>query len=120
MKESRVQDIARVALSRDVLLFRNNVGVAEHWDGTRPQRVQYGLAPGSADLIGVCAGRFVAVEIKAHNGRVSPVQTAWMDLVRRNGGFATVLRGPKDDDDEAAVVRECRALVERCRAGASE
>lgn len=126
MKESRVQDLARLALSRaGAVCFRNNVGTAEHWTGTGVQRVQYGLAKGSADIVGIVTmpdgvGRFFAVEIKAHNGRVSPEQEQWLALVRRAGAFGAVLRGPHDENDEAAVTRECMALVERCRAGGRE
>ncbi len=120
MKESRVQDVARVALSRaGAVLWRNNVGTAEHWTPRGVQRVKYGLAEGSADLVGLLDGRFGAVEIKAHDGRISPEQEQWLALVRRNGGFATVLRGPVVDD-EAAVQRMCFDLVARWRAGASE
>jgi hypothetical protein len=123
VKESRVQDLARLALSRaGAVCFRNNVGTAEHWTERGVQRVEYGLAKGSADLVGLVGGRFFAVEIKAHAGRVAPEQEQWLALVRRSGGFAAVLRGPREDDDAGAagVARECAAMVERCRAGASQ
>lgn len=112
MKESEIQDAVRLALGRErgVLLWRNSVGTAEHWTGTGVQRVRYGLAPGSADLVGLVDGRFFALEIKAPGGRVAPEQEQWLALVRRNGGFAAVVRSA----DEA------RACVERCRAGASQ
>lgn len=120
MKESRVQDLARLALSRaGACVFRNNVGTAQHWTERGVQRVEYGLAKGSADLVGLVDGRFFAVEVKAHAGRVSPEQEQWLAMIRRNGGFATVLRGPRDEGDEAAVARECVEMVARCRAGAS-
>ena len=115
--ESAIQDAVRLALGRErgVLLWRNSVGTAEHWTGTGVQRVRYGLAPGSADLVGLVlmpdgTGRFFALEIKAPGGRVAPEQEQWLALVRRNGGFAAVVRSA----DEA------RACVERCRAGASQ
>ena len=120
MKESRVQDIARVALSRaGATMFRNNCGSAEHWTPRGVQRVRYGLAEGSADLVGLVDGRFVAVEVKAHDGRISAEQEQWLALVRRSGGFAAVLRGPVTDD-EIAVQRACMDIVARARAGASE
>lgn len=115
-----MQDIARVALSRaGAVLWRNNVGTAEHWTPRGVQRVKYGLCEGSSDLVGLIAGRFVAVEIKAHDGRVSEEQEQFLALVRRSGGFATVLRGPVVDD-EAAVARACFDIVARARTGASE
>lgn len=115
-----MQDIARIALSRaGAVLWRNNVGTAEHWTPRGVQRVRYGLAEGSADLVGIIGGRFVAVEVKAHDGRIAAEQEQWLALVRRNGGFATVLRGPATDD-EGAVTRACMDIVERARAGESE
>lgn len=120
MKESKVQDIARVALSRaGAVLWRNNVGTAEHWTPRGVQRVRYGLAEGSSDLVGLIDGRFVAVEVKAHDGRVSEEQEQFLALVRRAGGFATVLRGPAGDD-ATDVTRACFDIVARARAGASE
>jgi hypothetical protein len=72
--------------------------------------VRYGLAVGSADLIGCLDGRFVALEVKAAAGRTSPEQRQWLDLVRRNGGFACVVRS----------VDEARAAIARARKGAHE
>lgn len=123
MRESRVQDIARVALSRaGATMWRNNCGTAEHWTASGVQRVRYGLAEGSADLIGLLDGRFGAVEVKAFSGRTSPEQEQWLGCVRRAGGFAAVLRGPATDDAAgvAAVQRACAEIVARWRAGASE
>lgn len=115
-----MQDLARIALSRaGAVLWRNNVGTAEHWTPRGVQRVRYGLAEGSSDLVGLIDGRFVAVEVKAHDGRASAEQEQWLALVRRNGGFATVLRGPATDD-EHAVTRACMDIVARARAGESE
>jgi len=108
MGEGAVQDSIRLALATvpDLCMWRNNVGVADQ----RGARVRYGLAPGSADLVGVLAGRFVALEIKTATGRVAPEQTQWLALVRRYGGFAAVVRSPED----------ALAAIERARAGASE
>ena len=73
------------------------------------------LAPGSADLVGLCItasgiGRFIALEIKTPTGRVPPEQVLCLALVRRTGGFAAVVRS----------VDEARAAVARCRAGGAE
>ena len=108
-KESEIQDAVRLQLGREpgVVLWRNNVGTAEHWTPRGVQRVRYGLAPGSADLVGIVDGRFFALELKAPGGRVAPEQEQWMALVRRGGGFACVVRS----------VDEARAAVVRCRAG---
>lgn len=109
MSEGALQDAIRVALSSepDLVLWRNNVGVALHERGAR---VRYGLAPGSADLVGCLAGRFVALEVKTATGRLSPEQRSWALVVRRFGGFCAVVRS----------VDEARAAIARARQGALE
>lgn len=108
MSEGHIQDEIRLALSDEpgLVLWRNNSGVAEH----RGQRVRYGLAVGSADLIGCLDGRFIALEVKTAVGRASLEQRQWLDLVRRHGGFAAVVRS----------VDEARAAIARARKGEIE
>lgn len=108
MSEGHIQDAIRLALTDEpgLVVWRNNTGVAEH----RGARVRYGLAVGSADLIGCLNGRFVALEVKTAVGRASTEQRQWLDLVRRNGGFAAVVRS----------VEEAHAAIARARMGASE
>jgi len=108
MSEGQIQDAIRLALTDEpgLVLWRNNTGVAEH----RGARVRYGLAVGSADLIGCLDGRFVALEVKTPVGRATPEQRQWLDLVRRNGGFACVVRS----------VEEAHAAIARARTGAKQ
>lgn len=108
MNEGQIQDAIRLALTDEpgLVVWRNNTGVAEH----RGARVRYGLAVGSADLIGCLDGRFIALEVKTAVGRTSPEQRMWLDLVRRNGGFAAVVRS----------VDEARGAIARARTGAKE
>lgn len=114
MTEAQISAAIRLALGSDptLVLWRNNVGIAEHWNGQSVDTVRYGLAPGSADFIGVLlpAGRFIALEIKSPTGRATPEQVNWLALVRRMGGFAAIVRS----------VDEARAAIERARGGASE
>jgi hypothetical protein len=72
--------------------------------------VRYGLAVGSSDLIGCLNGRFIALEVKTPTGRASPQQRQWLDLVRRHGGFAAIVRS----------VEDARGAIARARTGASE
>jgi hypothetical protein len=108
MSEGQIQDAIRLALAHepDLVLWRNNVGVAEH----RGARVRYGLAVGSADLVGCLAGRFVALEVKTATGRASQEQRQWLTLVRRYGGFSAIVRS----------VEEAREAIARARRGDSE
>ena len=88
-----------------IRVFRNNVGVARfpNWSV-----VKYGLATGSADLIGwrtvtitpdmvgKTVAVFLSVECKAPKGRLTDRQTAWMEAVNRAGGIGIVARSVQD------------------------
>jgi hypothetical protein len=92
--ESALQHRILVAYNRGpVRLWRNNVGIAHYPDGSV---VRYGLAPGSADLIGLIAGRFLAVECKSPRGRLRREQKEWLAVVERLGGIAVVAREVED------------------------
>jgi hypothetical protein len=108
MSEGHIQDEIRLALSDEpgLVLWRNNTGVAEH----RGARVRYGLAVGSADLVGCLRGRFVALEVKTPTGRATQEQRQWLAVVRLHGGFAAVVRS----------VDEARAAIARARLGECE
>ena len=103
--EREIQQAIRLAVQGpDIVLWRNNVGHGVLSDG---RHIDYGLAVGSADLVGICAGRFFAIEVKAPKGRVTDEQRQWIALVQSKGGFACVVRS----------VDEALAAVERCRKG---
>lgn len=114
MKEPQIQDAVRLALGKvnDLVLWRNNVGAAQHWNGREVETVKYGLANGSADLVGVLApsGRWVALEVKAPKGRTTDEQDRWLALVRKMGGFACVVHS----------VEEALAALDRARKGERE
>lgn len=94
MSEIEIQDQIRAWLARDgrVILWRNNTGFASK------EKVRYGLAKGSADLIGLVigTGQFLAIEVKTATGRVEEDQKAWLNLVNQSGGIAFVARSPAE------------------------
>ena len=106
--ETNIQQRIRLALGTrdDVRLFRNQVGQLPDPRTGRP--VQFGLAKGSADLVGWktvtitpdMVGRDVAVftslEIKTPKGRATENQQAWMNCVERAGGIAGIARSVED------------------------
>ena len=101
MREAQLQDEIRLALAdvEGVVLWRNNVGVGRVGHSNAP--VRFGLALGSADLVGLVRmpdgrGRFIAIEIKTNQGRISPEQSRWLALVRGLGGYAVVARSVED------------------------
>lgn len=106
--ETDLQQRIRLALGTrsDLRLFRNQVGQLPDPRTGRP--VQFGLARGSADLIGWrtivvtpdMVGQRIAVftslEIKTPTGRLAPTQRAWMGAVLKAGGIAGVARTVSD------------------------
>ena len=104
--EQHIQQHIRLACSTGpVRLFRNNTGVLRDQHG-RP--VSFGLARGSADLIGwrtvtitpEMVGQqvavFTSIEVKTSTGRVKPEQQQWLDAVQAAGGIAGVARSVED------------------------
>ena len=86
-------------------LHRNNTGTLRDANG-RP--VQFGLAKGSADLIGWTTRTitpdmvgqrvavFTSIEVKTATGRVSTEQRQWLEAVQAAGGIAGVARSVDD------------------------
>ena len=46
---------------------------------------------GIPDILACVNGYFIAIEVKAENGRISALQTYQIEMIRRAGGFAFVL-----------------------------
>lgn len=106
--ETELQQRIRLALGThpELRLFRNQVGQLPDPRTGRP--VQFGLARGSADLIGWrtititpdMVGRqvavFTSIEVKTPTGRIRPEQQAWMGCVQGAGGIAGIARSIAD------------------------
>jgi hypothetical protein len=106
--ETDLQQRIRLALgtTTDLRLYRNNCGSLP--DPRSGRLVQFGLARGSADLIGwrtlvitpEMVGQRVAVftslEIKTPTGRLAPAQRHWLHAVEGAGGIAGVARSVAD------------------------
>jgi hypothetical protein len=109
--ETDIQQRIRLAVGTrsDLRLFRNNTGTLPDPRTGRP--VQFGLARGSADLIGLrtvtitpeMVGQrvavFTSIEVKTSTGRVTPEQQNWLHMVRRAGGIAGVARSVRDAEE---------------------
>ena len=106
--ETNLQQQIRLALGThpDTRLFRNQVGSLP--DPRTGRLVTFGLARGSADLIGWrtvtitpdMVGQqlavFTSVEVKTPTGRIRPEQHAWLGAVHGAGGIAGVARSVPD------------------------
>ncbi len=109
--ETTLQQQIRLALGSrtDLRLFRNQVGQLPDPRTGRP--VQFGLAKGSADLIGwrtitvtpEMVGQqlavFTSIEVKTERGHVRPEQHAWERTVSAAGGIAGIARSIQDAND---------------------
>lgn len=106
--ETDLQQRIRLALGThpELRIFRNQVGSLP--DPRTGRLVQFGLARGSADLIGwrtivvtpEMVGRrlavFTSIEVKTPTGRLTPAQHNWQAAVRSAGGIAGVARSVTD------------------------
>lgn len=112
MREHVVQNEIRIALGRDAVLFRNNVGTAWTGDVNRlstgdiliknPRPFHAGLCKGSSDLIGwrsvtitpEMVGQqiavFCAVEVKDGKGRPTKEQVHFINTLVKAGGLGCV------------------------------
>ena len=68
--------------------WRANSGVLRGASG-QPVRAN---PNGTADILGVCNGRFVAIEVKTEDGRQSKVQQSWQRRIEQAGGVYAVVR----------------------------
>jgi hypothetical protein len=106
--ETTLQQQIRLAVGSrsDLRLFRNQVGSLP--DPRTGRLVTFGLARGSADLIGwrtvvvtpEMVGQriavFTSIEVKTRTGRLAPAQQHWLQAVKTAGGVAGVARSVGD------------------------
>jgi len=117
--ETHLQQEIRLALGTrpDLRLYRNNCGSLP--DPRTGRLVTFGLARGSADLIGwrtvvvtpEMVGQriavFTSIEVKTPTGRLRPEQQAWLGVVRGAGGVAGVARSVSDAEDLLSNLPTC-------------
>jgi len=106
MSEQNIQaEVMMQDAAEGNLVFRNNTGALKDSTG---RLVRYGLCVGSSDIIevvpivitqemvGKTVGVFCAEEVKTKHGKVTQMQTNFMEAVRKKGGIAGVVRCPED------------------------
>ncbi|MCL2007417.1 MAG: VRR-NUC domain-containing protein [Treponema sp.] len=81
--------------ARGIYHWRNNTGAVRIGPG---RFMRFGKV-GSSDILGILrGGRFLCVECKAPNGRLSPEQKQFLDDIRGLGGLALVVRSWQELD----------------------
>jgi hypothetical protein len=81
---------------RNIYHWRNSVGAVQIRPG---QWYRYGKV-GSSDILGCLpGGRFLAIETKAPEGRLSPEQKTFLTEIRELGGLAMVVKSWQEIDN---------------------
>ena len=114
--EHEIQQRIRLACGRGaVRLWRNNTGALVDQQG---RFVRFGLCKGSSDLIGLRSlevtpelvgqrlAQFVALEVKAAQGVLSPEQRAFLRLLMQLGGGAAACRSVEEAEQLHAAPRQ--------------
>ncbi len=55
-----------------------------------------GSTPGVPDIVGIYKGRYLGIEVKTPNGKLSPKQTLFLRTINEQGGIAFVARDVAD------------------------
>lgn len=87
---------------RGIFAWANNTGAGQLVDGARhtSRFIRFGY-PGSSDILGILdGGRFLAIECKTPEGRLSDLQRVFLDDINLRGGLAFVAYGISDVDGE--------------------
>jgi len=85
------QILQHLAWQRNVMVWRQNTGAAKYSYTnkagiTKDRFVEYGF-PGISDIIGMCDGRFLAIEVKVGKNDQSLQQKEFERSVKAHGGL---------------------------------
>lgn len=80
-----------------VLCWKNDsVGIYDPTRNVYRKRRSIHHLVGVSDILGIYKGRFLAIEVKSENGRLTPGQKRFIDSVNANGGIAFVAKCVED------------------------
>ena len=83
-----LRDCLALLKMMNVFHWRNNTGAVSTPSGGF---IKFG-SKGSADILALRDGRFLAVECKAPKGKPTPEQLAWGQTVKEHGGYWCCVR----------------------------
>lgn len=98
-KETAIKNAILLALGdrEDALAWNAPVGTFRAFDD--PSRVIRIGPVGRADIIGVVAGRALAIEVKTATGRLHADQQRWREAFEKVGGLWVLARSPEEAMD---------------------
>lgn len=108
MKESVVKKHIFTLLSIQKEFFgwvETSTGIWDPKTSRFRKRSGTGMRCGVSDVVGIWAGRGMALEIKAEKGRLTDGQIIFLSDFRKHGGIAAVLRSV---DDTLLLLKEIR------------
>lgn len=86
-------------LKRDIVAFLELNKIfcwKNHTSGIRGRKLGNNDGKGSADILGIYHGKFLAIEVKLPGGRVSVEQRLFLQLVKDHGGIAILAKSLED------------------------
>lgn len=85
------RNILQLLRLKGILAWRQNQGGLKAEYHGKKRFVRFASMPGISDIIGVLpGGRFLAIEVKRPGEVPTVEQTAFLDMVRANGGFVVI------------------------------
>lgn len=98
MKESQLVKSLLFSLNLYGFFWRNNTGAHKVNSKEGNRFIRFGLT-GSADIIGLINGSFIAIEAKSEKGKQSEEQKSFQNKIESNGGFYIISRNEKETID---------------------
>jgi len=97
MSETEIMRDILIAVSAlpETMIWRNNTGQGTAQGG---RVIRFGL-PGSPDILGVCRGRSIGIEVKTAKGRQSQQQRRFQRAFEAAGGVYVVARSVEEAVD---------------------
>ena len=95
MKEKEIENqiLNWLMFVPDSLFFKNqSVGIFDPIKRVYRKNTNRHHINGTSDILGVCKGRFIAIEVKAKRGKPTENQTRFIDRVNNHGGLAFIAR----------------------------
>ena len=62
---------------------------------------------GIPDILACCNGHFLALEVKAENGKPSPLQLHHIEKIKESGGYAVIVK-PSQFDELKELIQELK------------